>query len=62
MLEQRVEFDPYRATRAPGTRVVAAYAHTLWDAARAEGLCARQLAQALVRPTTPLACGTGRCN
>jgi AraC-like DNA-binding protein len=49
MLEQRVEFDPYRATRAPGTRVVAAYAHTLWDAARAEGLCAPQLAQALGR-------------
>ena len=33
----------------PGARVVAPYAHTLWDAARADGLSAAELAAALGR-------------
>ena len=37
------------ATAAPSARVVAPYAHTLWDAARAEGLSDAALAGALGR-------------
>ena len=49
MRELRADFDHPLGTRAPGARVVAAYAHTLWDAARAEGLSAAQLGDALGR-------------
>lgn len=39
------------AAQAPGARVVAPYAHTLWDAARAEGLGEPELSAVLGRST-----------
>ena len=49
MGEHRAALDERLAVGAPGARVVAPYAHTLWDAARAEGLSEAELAALLGR-------------
>ncbi|MDP2369449.1 AraC family transcriptional regulator ligand-binding domain-containing protein [Rhodoferax sp.] len=49
MHERRAAFDDNPAAAAPGARVVAPYAHTLWDAARGQGLSEAELAALLGR-------------